>query len=191
MNQRCVVIQYLLEQHFDNDVKKMADISGYSAKAIKEWIGELVIPNHATILLLQGLIFTPQFSVVKEFYEIDSSKKILTQLKKMYEGHEHRSGIYAFYDSMANLLYIGKAKNLLEETYSALRRDAEIYFPAGIKNKTVMRHQVVKYISAYEVKEFENFDYPKHVESIILRISKPIMNKQIGVLNKVYPESID
>jgi hypothetical protein len=51
-----------------------------------------------------------------------------------------------------------------------------------------MRHQVVKYISAYEVKIFENFDYPKHVESLILRISKPIMNKQIGLLDRAYPE---
>jgi hypothetical protein len=46
----------------------------------------------------------------------------------------------------------------------------------------------VKYISAYEVKIFDNFDYPKHVESLILRISKPRMNKQIGILDRAYPE---
>ncbi len=189
MNQRCIVVQYLLEQHFGNDIKKMAKASGYPQKIIQEWMNGVVAPNHTTISYLQGIIFTPEFSVVKEFYEIDSSEPILAQLKAMYEGHEHRSGIYAFYDPMANLLYVGKAKNLLDETYSALRRDAEISFPAGIKNKTVMRHQVVKYISAYEVKIFENFDYPKHVESIILRISKPIMNKQIGILDKAYPEN--
>lgn len=187
MNQRCVVVQYLLEQHFDNDIEKMAEASGYLPKAIKEWTDGVVIPNHTTISILQSLVFTPEFSVVHEFYEIDANKPILTQLKLMYEGHEHRSGIYAFYDSMANLLYVDKAKNLLGETYAALRKDAEIYFPAGIKNKTVMRHQVVKYISAYEVKIFENFDYPKHVESIILRISKPTMNKQIGILDKANP----
>ena len=50
-----------------------------------------------------------------------------------------------------------------------------------------MRHQVVKYISAYDVKIFDNFDYPKHVESIILRISKPTMNKQIGTLETISP----
>lgn len=188
MNQRCIVAKYLLEQHFSNDVDEMSDATGYSSKTIHDWILGNVVPNISTITFIQGVVFTPEFTVVQEFYEIDGSEKILSQLKEMYNGHEQRSGIYAFYDSMANLLYVGKATNLLDETYSALRRDSEIFFPAGIKNKTVMRHQVVKYISAYEVKIFENFDYPKHVESLILRISKPRMNKQIGILDRAYPE---
>lgn len=191
MNERCVVLKYLLEQYFNEDISKMVEVTGYSSSAIKEWIAGIVVPNHSTLTFIQSRIFTPEFSVVAEFFEIDSSKPILTQLKEMYEGHEHRSGIYAFYDSMANLLYVGKATNLIDETYSALRRDSEISFPAGIKNKTVMRHQVVKYISAYDVKFFKNFDYPKHVESLILRISKPRMNKQIGTLDKAYPENIE
>ncbi len=91
MNQRCVVVQYLLEQHFDNDIGKMAKTSGYLPKAIKEWIDGLVIPNHTTISLLQGLIFTPEFSVVEEFYEIDSSKQILTQLKEMQQKGSERN----------------------------------------------------------------------------------------------------
>lgn len=52
-----------------------------------------------------------------------------------------------------------------------------------------MRHQVVRYISAYDVKSSESCDYPNHVESLILRVSKPIMNKQIGTLDKAYPEN--
>jgi len=187
MNERCVIIKYFLRQYFNDDVSEMANGTGYSAMTINEWASGNVIPNHSTIAFIQGVIFTPEFSVIEEFFEIDSKAKILSQLKEMYAGHEHRSGIYAFYDSMANLLYVGKATNLLEETYSALRRDSEIIFPAGITNKNVMRHQVVKYISAYDVKLFENFDYPKHVESLILRISKPTMNKQIGILNKANP----
>jgi len=189
MNQRCIVVKYLLEQHFDNNIDEMSEATGYSPKTIQDWILGNVVPNISTITLIQGIIFTPEFTVIQEFYEINGSDKILSQLKKMYNGHEQRSGIYAFYDSMANLLYVGKATNLLDETYSALRRDSEIFFPAGIKNRTVMRHQVVKYISAYEVKIFDNFDYPKHVESLILRISKPRMNKQIGILDRAYPES--
>ena len=191
MNERCNVLKYLLEQHFNNDINKMVDEIGYNSTVIKEWVDGSVVPHHSTLTFIQSCIFTPEFSVVKEFYEIDASEPILTQLREMYEGHEHHSGIYAFYDSMTNLLYVGKATILLDETYSALRRDAEISFPAGIKNKTIMRHQVVKYISAYDVKLFENFDYPKHVESLILRISKPRMNKQIGILDRAHPENND
>ena len=191
MNERCRVLKYLLEQHFNDDVSEMVEETGYNSAVINEWVNGSVAPNHSTLTFIQSCIFTPEFSVVEEFYEINAGEPILTQLKEMYEGHEHRSGIYAFYDSMANLLYVGKAKNLLDETYSALRRDAEINFPAGIRDKTIMRHQVVKYISAYDVKSLENFDYPKHVESLILRVSKPRMNKQIGILDRAHPEDND
>ena len=188
MNERVVTLKYILSQFFKDDIDEIVDVTGYSKSVIDAWMKGKVVPNHTTISYVISCIFTPQFTVVEEFYEIDPNQTILTQLKKMYKGHEHRSGIYAFYDSMANLLYVGKAINLLEETYSALRRDSEIHFPAGIKNKTVQLHQVVRYISAYDVKSFDDFDYPKHVESLILRISKPRMNKQIGILDAAFPK---
>ena len=188
MNDRVVTLKYILSQFFKDDIDEIVDVTGYSKSVIDAWMKGKVVPNHTTISYVISCIFTPQFTVVEEFYEIDPNQTILTQLKKMYKGHEHRSGIYAFYDSMANLLYVGKAINLLEETYSALRRDSEIHFPAGIKNKTVQLHQVVRYISAYDVKSFDDFDYPKHVESLILRISKPRMNKQIGILDAAFPK---
>jgi len=190
MEERCVIAKYLLSQYFKDDIDEMADVTGYSKSTISDWIGGSVVPNHQTITFILNSIFTPEFTVINEFYEIDPGAPILTQLKKMFAGHEFRSGIYAFYDSMANLMYLGKASNLLDETYSALRRDFEINFPAGIKNKSVMRHQIIRYISAYDVKSFESFDYPKHVESLILRVSKPVMNKQIGILDKAYSESV-
>lgn len=191
MNERIVILKYLFNQYFKGDIDEMAEVTGYSQSVISGWIKGNVVPNHTTIEYIISCIFTPEFTVVEEFYEIDSSKPILTQLKEMYKGHEHRSGIYAFYDSMANLLYVGKAINLLEETYSAISRPSEIHFPAGIKNKNVKRNQVVKYISAYDIKSFDTFDYPKHVESLILRISKPRMNKQIGILEEAFPKLED
>ena len=142
MNERCIIVKYLIEQHFNNNIEKFSEESGYPKKTVEQWISGEVLPNHSTIKYIQSLIFTPEFSIIHEFYEIDSSEPILTQLKEMYKGHENRSGIYAFYDSMANLLYVGKASNLLNETYSALKRDSEIKFPSGIKNKNIMRHQV-------------------------------------------------
>jgi len=188
MNERNVIVAYIFNQSFKGNIDAMVDVTGYSDTTINGWLYGNVIPKHTTITHINSCIFTPEFKVVKEFYEIDPSRPILTQLKEMYKGHEQRSGIYAFYDSMVNLLYIGKAINLLDETYSAIRRDAEVSFPAGIKNKNIQRHQVAKYISAYDIKSIESFDYPKHVESLILRISKPRMNKQIGILEEAYPK---
>lgn len=191
MNERNAIIGYLFNQFYKCDIDVMANTIGYSQTVITDWLNGNVVPNHTTVQYIFHKSFTPEFTVVHEFYEIDTSRKILTQLKEMYKGHEDRSGIYAFYDSMVNLLYVGKATNLLDETYSALRRDSEVYFPAGIKNKNVQRHQVTRYISAYDIKSFDTFDYPKHVESLILRISKPRMNKQIGILERAFPNLID
>jgi hypothetical protein len=106
----------------------------------------------------------------------------------LLSGHETHSGIYAFYDGMANLLYVGKAPSLLDECYQTIRRDVPVKFPAGIKKKPEKRYEVVKYLSAYDVGASNWVDYPKHVESLILRISKPILNKQIGFLEKAYSE---
>lgn len=191
MNERNAVINYLFKQYFKGDIETMEYITGYSQNTINNWLIGTTIPNNRTIEYVNHKIFTPEFTVVHEFYEIFPSKPMLTQLRNMYKGHEHRSGIYAFYDSMANLLYVGKAIKLLDETYSALRRDSEINFPAGIKNINVQRHQVTRYISAYDIKSFDSFDYPKHVESLILRISKPRMNKQIGILEEAFPKIED
>jgi hypothetical protein len=187
MENRNVVFCYLLKENFNDDIKGMAEISGISEKDLTSWRDGTKQPQKRTIEYLFNILYVPEFSIIKEFYQLDANEPIQTQLKMMFKGHEERSGIYAFYDSMANLLYVGKAKNLLEETYAAIGRDYHLEFPAGIQNSDIKRHEVVRFVSAYDVKMFENFDYPKHVESLILRISKPIMNKQIGLLSKAYP----
>jgi hypothetical protein len=187
MPDRNSVFRYILIEHFGNDVDRMSYETGFSANNLIAWRDKVKVPQRKTVEYLLNIVFTPEFKVVSEFFELDAGRPIQPQLKEMYKGHEQRSGIYAFYDGMTNLVYLGKAKNLLEETYSAIRREHELIFPAGIKNQGVARHQVVRYISAYDVKVVGEFDYPKHVESLILRISKPIMNKQIGRLEAAYP----
>ncbi len=42
----------------------------------------------------------------------------------------------------------------------------------------------VRYLSAYEVRKSEAGDNARHVESLILRISKPRLNKNIGTLKE-------
>jgi hypothetical protein len=187
MSDRNAVFNYVLSEHFSSDVDRMAEMTGFSQGDLISWRDGVKVPQRRTVEYLLNAVYTPEFTVIEEFYSFDSTEAVLPQLRTMYKGHEERSGIYAFYDSMLNLIYIGKAKNLLDETYSAIRREFEVLFPAGIKNRIVHRYEVVKYISAYDVKIFDGFDYPKHVESLILRISKPAMNKQIGILARAYP----
>lgn len=188
MQDRTVVIQYLFNEKFNSCSATMSEATGYPISQINRWINGSTIPNIETLDYISMCIYTPEFKVVDEFFEINSTEPIKTQLNKLYSGHEERAGVYAFYDTMANLLYIGKASNLLQETYSAIMREDEITFPAGIKNKTLKRHELVKYVSAYDVGTNNHWDYPKHVESLVLRISKPRLNKQIGILERAYPE---
>jgi len=191
MSDRNSVFRYLLNGYFHGDIEEISYKTGFKKSDLIAWRDDVKTPQQKSLVYLLNVSITPEFKVVFEFVEIDSNNPIFPQLKTIYQGHEHRSGIYAFYDGMANLVYIGKAKNLLGETYSALGRNHEIVLPAGIKNKDTKRYHVVRYVSAYEVKIVNGFDYPKHVESLLLRISKPIMNKQIGHLEPAYPELDD
>ncbi|OEF08799.1 hypothetical protein [Vibrio genomosp. F10] len=189
MSERTAVINYLFEEKFDSCIETLVDVTGYQQSQIKKWLSGETIPRTETIDYITMCIYTPEFKVVEEFYEIDSTEPIKTQLSQLFDGHEERAGVYAFYDSMASLLYVGKASNLLQETYSAIMREDEVKFPAGITNKMQKRFELVRYVSAYDVETNDHWDYPKHVESLILRISKPRLNKQIGILEQAYPEN--
>ncbi len=188
MTNRTIVFNYFLAQHYQNDLEQMSNDTGYTIAQLESWRDGVTTPQHQTIEYICNCLFTPEFTIVCEFSKLDPDEYLKTQLRDMLGEHHDLSGLYAFYDSMAELLYVGKATNLLDEIYSALRREAEIVFPAGIKNKSVQRHQVTRYVSAYAIKQFPSFDYPKHVESIILRISKPRLNTQIGYLAEAYPK---
>ena len=191
MHERTIIIKYLYREKFNSCIETMSDTTGCTRQQISKWIAGETIPKKETIDFITVCIYIPEFTVVEEFYEIDSKEEIKPQLRSLFRGHEDRSGVYAFYDGMANLLYVGKAYNLLEETYSAIMREDEVKFPAGIDNELVRRFNLVKYVSAYDIATNEYWDYPKHVESLILRISKPKLNKQIGILEYAYPESIE
>lgn len=186
MDDRNIVIKYLVDNYLQGSVENASTLTGYTQQQVWQWISGDTIPRKQTIDYLVSKIFLPEFKVIVEFGQLDSSGEIRAQLKQMLAGHERSSGIYAFYDGLANLLYLGKAKILLEECYQTLRRDVPVEFPAGIKVKPEKRYEVVKYISAYDVGVSDWMDYPKHVESLILRISKPVLNRRIGFLEKAY-----
>lgn len=186
MDDRNIVIKYLVENYLQGSVGEVSSLTGYTQQQVRQWMSGDITPRKQTIDYLISKIFLPEFKVIVEFGQLDSASEIRGQLRNMLAGHETNSGIYAFYDGLANLLYLGKASNLLEECYQTLRRDVPVEFPAGIKIKPEKRYEVVKYISAYDVGVSDWMDYPKHVESLILRISKPVLNRRIGLLEKAY-----
>ncbi len=191
MADRNAVFRYFLSEYYENDVDLMARDLGFAKSDVIAWRDDNKVPQRKNVEYLLRSVLVPEFKVIVEFFEFDPTQPVSSQLRVMYEGHEDRSGIYAFYDSMANLQYVGKAENLLDETARAIRRTHEVVFPAGISNQDIPRYSVVRYISAYDVKVVNGFDYPKHVESLILRISKPTMNKNIGRLEAAYPKDSD
>jgi hypothetical protein len=184
MATRSDVLNYVVQEYYGGDVGKASDISGYSKAQINGWLAGKREPQKSTIEYLIQCAFVPEFRVIAEFVEFDPNRALQTQLKAMLGEHANDPGIYAFYDSMGNLIYLGKAKKLIAEITSAINRTVHIAFPKGVKSAPKVRTQIVKYVSAYDVGTVKWNDFPKHVESLILRISKPILNKNIGNLEK-------
>jgi hypothetical protein len=191
MDARNVVLDYVVNTYFKGSLSSASEMTGYSEKQFSDWLGGIRQPQKATLEYIMHCILTPEFKVVAEYAEFSQGRPVKTQLKEIFKGHEERAGIYAFYDSMARLLYVGKAGNILDECYSAINRSVDVKFPAGLKNRPQKRSDIVRYISAYDVGRSGFRDYPKHVESLILRISKPPLNKVIGTLDRAYSRPED
>lgn len=170
------------------DNKDAAAKTGYHESTIAQWRSGDRTPQRSTIEYFISVALVPEFKVIQEFWPFDQSKPLLTQLKNMLGEHKNAPGIYAFYDSLGNLLYIGKATKLLGEINAAICRKIDVSFPKGVKYKPESRKEVVRYISAYDVGTSSFDDYPKHVESLLLRISKPPLNKNIGTLARALKE---
>ena len=180
------VFRYLFETYFFGSEQNLIEATGYTSTQIRAWQVGDVTPTKSTIEYILHCLFTPEFKVIAEYFEFESAEKILPQLRKMLGACADTPGLYAFYDSMGNLLYIGKATKLLREMYDAMRRNVHLNFPSGIKSAPEKRHEIVRYISAYDVGNSNWMDYPKHVESLILRISKPPLNKISGGLEPAF-----
>ncbi|WP_208410031.1 hypothetical protein [Xanthomonas arboricola] len=176
----------MIQENYKNDLDRASFKTGYSVAKIKSWISGQKTPQKVTVSYFLQCALVPEFKVIAEYKEFDSSAAVQGQLKKILGEHAKDPGIYAFYDSFGSLVYIGKAKCLLAEINSALGRSVTINFPKGVKRLPETRKEVVRFISAYDVGATEWGDYPKHVESLILRISKPILNKNIGSLGKAF-----
>ena len=184
------LVGYLLKEYFAGDVDTFVQRIGYSKKQVEAWCSGRRRPQKPTLRWLLSSTLAPEFKVAAEFarVELTSIGAISSQLKTALGAHANKAGVYAFYDSMCNVLYIGKAsKNLQTEMCQQLKGPLGIAFPKAVIKAPTKRWEAVRYVSAYEVPKVEHLDYPKHVESLILRLSKPRGNKVLGRLEKSEP----
>ncbi len=186
MASRNEFIRYLVDEYYGGDAGKAAKSAGQTKQQLEGWLTKAHQPHKNTVSRLIFFSVVPEFKVITEFALFRKPTRRTTLWKRVSEilkGHENASGLYAFYDSMANLIYLGKTDgNMLGEVYQQIK--AKI--PAGILPKVISkdakRYDVVRYISAYSIPTSDHADYAKHVEGLILRISKPRLNKNLGTL---------
>ena len=187
MTTRSDILRYIVDNYYGKSVDKASEISGLQKSQLNLWLSGAREPQKQTIDYLIHSAVVPEFRIIVEYGVFDKNLALQTQLKKLLGDHEAKPGIYAFYDAMGGLLYLGKATNLLREITQRITAPVHVDFPKGVKTKPSSRVEVVRYISAYDVGNLAWNDYPKHVESLILRISKPPLNKNIGFLARARP----
>jgi len=184
------LVEYLIQEYFEGDSKRFAEQVGYTKQQVGFWLRGEKKPQKATLRWMLSSTIAPEFKVACEFFPIDFSSKdfIRAELKRALGDQANKPGVYAFYDSMCAVIYLGKAsKGFLVEMYQQLRGPLGISFPKAVATAPKERWQAVKYVSAYEVPHVEHLDYPKHVEALVLRLSKPIGNKSLGTLQMSAP----
>ena len=187
------LISYLIKEYFQGDAGKLATRSGYTKQQIDYWRTGTHKPQNASLRWLLSKTIAPEFKVVCEFFPVNFTKKgsVRSELDKAFDGHGNSIGVYAFYDSMCNLIYLGKAStNIQNEMCQQLTRNLDIAFPKAVKKSPSERWEVTRFVSAYEVPTVDHLDYPKHVEALMLRIAKPVGNKVIGTLPVATPPKI-
>ncbi|WP_417777746.1 hypothetical protein [Stutzerimonas xanthomarina] len=190
-NDHNAVIRFAVKHYFNNDPKKAAAATGWTTDRIKGWMTGRVRANAGTARYFMSRALIPEFRVVCEHSGFNGTEKVAPQIRAMLNGHHDHPGVYAFYDALCQLVYVGKANSSLQtEIISALSRRVETPFPKTAK-RPASRREIVKYISAYDVGGQDHSDYPRHVEALLLRISKPLLNKQVGRLTSVMPPQPD
>ena len=184
------LIAYLSSEFFNGDSGAFAKRTGYTRQQLDLWAQGRRKPRKATVRWLIYSTIAPEFRVVTEFAPVDirSEAEIRPCLRELLGGHREGAGVYSFYDSMCNVIYVGKdSRSFLTEMYQQLRGPLGISFPRAVSRAPSRRWNVVKYVSAYEVPHVDHLDYPKHVESLVLRLSKPVGNKVLGRLEQSVP----
>jgi hypothetical protein len=104
MTTRSEILNYIIKEYYSKDLNLASDLSGYNTATIKGWLAGTRTPQKNTLEYFIQCAFVPEFKVIAEFAEFDSRKPLQTQLKTILTEHWAHPGIYAFYDSMGNLI---------------------------------------------------------------------------------------
>lgn len=83
MDDRNIVIKYLVDHYLDGNIAAAADLTGYRQQKLNQWVSGEITPQPQTIDFLIHKIFVPEFKVIVEFGEIDSSLDIKSQLRSL------------------------------------------------------------------------------------------------------------
>ena len=117
MIDRCEVLKYIVNNYFGS-AKKASDVSGYSQAQISSWVSGARSPQKPTIEYFIQCAFVPEFKIIAEYADFNREKPLQNQFKVILGEHSIHPGLYAFYDSLGGLLYIGKAAKLMPEMIS-------------------------------------------------------------------------
>lgn len=113
------IVKYGVAECFDGDIDKVCSETGFTKQQVTWWLGDRNQPQASNVSRLMYRAFAPKFRVIAEYVPIQTSgseKSVHKQVATTLKGYEKASGLYAFYDSMVNLIYIGKSDgNLLKE----------------------------------------------------------------------------
>jgi hypothetical protein len=114
--ERSHVLKYFVDEYFDGSPERAALATGYEVRQIRKWLDGSTQPQHQSLEFVAHAALAPEFKVVVEFSEFSPEYPVKTQLRDSLGNNGDLTGIYAFYDSMMNVLYVGKTEwSLLEE----------------------------------------------------------------------------
>lgn len=133
MANRNEIVKYLVAECFGGDIDKVCSVTGFSKQQVTGWVEDRNQPHANNVSYLMHRAFAPEFRVIAEYVPIripGSEVSVRRELATILKGYEYACGLYAFYNSMVNLIYIGKSYgNLLAETYQQLKAAVNKPFP--------------------------------------------------------------
>lgn len=179
------LVDFLIDTYFKGDVKAFSAQVLSTENQIAGWRSGRVKPQKWQLRSMLSHTLVPEIKVVAEYQRVEfkTASDVSQLMRQVLQGHLNTPGIYAFYDSMWNVIYVGKAsEGLFGEICQQLRGGLGVKFPRAVREGPKYRWQAVQYVSAYEVPKTNFFDYQKHIEALILRVSKPVSNKVLGTL---------
>jgi hypothetical protein len=100
------LVEYLITHYFDGDIDAFAKRTAYSKHHVQTWCSGRRKPQRASVRWMLSATIAPEFKVVAEFATVDFRKTsdIRQELNRLLSAHGDKAGVYAFYDSMCNVI---------------------------------------------------------------------------------------